>query len=124
MVSYGKQDRNKDGRKGTCIKCINDTVMDKAKVKKKELKSGGCVVCGYNKCPSALEFHHVTYDKVRNISEINSEYLVKQEAKKCIVVCANCHREIHAGMVKEYPYKKLEEVHIIQEDDGQMKIWI
>ena len=61
--------------------------------------SKGCSVCGYNKCAVALDFHH-NGDKDFVISEslhrnINSERF-KEELSKCIILCANCHRELHA----------------------------
>lgn len=58
---------------------------------------GKCTVCGYSKCLAALEFHHVD-----NKEEAPSYVIyrwswkrAKKELKKCILVCANCHREIH-----------------------------
>lgn len=70
--------------------------------------SKGCIICGYNKCAAALDFHHMKDKKFylassigcrKNINEI------KREMDKCIVLCANCHRELH---YKEE--NKLEEV--------------
>lgn len=58
----------------------------------------GCSICGYNKCASALDFHH-SGDKgfsisnaIRNTKGIRA---VTEEIKKCIVLCSNCHRELH-----------------------------
>ena len=62
------------------------------------LLGGKCCKCQYSKCLSALEFHHVdSLLKERNLSQIfrMSFELSLQEIKKCILVCANCHREIH-----------------------------
>jgi hypothetical protein len=66
------------------------------------LRSGGCVLCGYSKCAAALEFHHIGDDKERDVGKIRSATALKREAAKCIVVCANCHREIHAGQIEGY----------------------
>lgn len=59
-----------------------------------------CVCCGYNKCITALEFHHLnplekdfTFGQNTNISWDK----ICAELPKCILVCANCHREIHNG---------------------------
>jgi len=63
----------------------------------KILKSNGCAICGYNKCDRALEFHHVNpKDKKYLIraAEMGREDLA-EEIRKCILLCANCHREIH-----------------------------
>lgn len=60
---------------------------------------GKCQICGYNKCINALEFHHIDKEE----KEEPPSYIimrwswerVKKELEKCILVCANCHREIH-----------------------------
>lgn len=56
-----------------------------------------CQCCGYDKCVSALEFHHLdpTKKELTLSRSILSWEKTKQELKKCICVCANCHREIH-----------------------------
>lgn len=53
----------------------------------------GCVDCGYNKHPDALDFDH-TDGKTRNIGTLRSMKRVLEEIErhKCEVVCANCHR--------------------------------
>lgn len=61
-----------------------------------------CCICGFDKFQEALEFHHVNPDeKEFGISASNattkSLYNQLEEAKKCILVCSNCHRGIHAG---------------------------
>lgn len=67
-----------------------------------EYKGGKCIKCGYNKCIYALEFHHLNpLDKDFSISAkgyTRSWENVKKEIDKCILVCSNCHREIHAEM--------------------------
>ena len=61
-----------------------------------ELKKNGCNVCGYNKCLAALEFHHRdSKEKERLVSRIATIEGIKKEALKCIVICSNCHKEIH-----------------------------
>lgn len=55
--------------------------------------------CGYARCINALEFHHLDpLQKDFNISNIKLTTFDKrtmEELDKCIMVCANCHREIH-----------------------------
>ncbi len=63
-------------------------------------KGGSCEVCGYAKCSEALEFHHITRSR-KDFGISAKGYTrgwkkVKDELDKCILVCANCHREIHA----------------------------
>ena len=74
----------------------------KRKLKNKKalinMLGGKCEVCGYNKCIKALDFHH--RDPKQKKFSISSglkykmETLIK-EAKKCILLCSNCHREEH-----------------------------
>ena len=64
-----------------------------------------CQICGYDDCPAALEFHHLNpKNKEFNISKIAGKntlsYKDIQEICGCILVCANCHREIHSGMLE------------------------
>ena len=58
---------------------------------------GCCSKCGYNKNPAALEFHHLdpTVKERKIIGSSLSLERQREEAKKCILVCSNCHREIH-----------------------------
>ena len=59
-------------------------------------------ICGYNKYIGALEFHHVTGDKLFDIGGkgyTRSWETVKAELDKCILVCSNCHKEIHGLLV-------------------------
>lgn len=61
-----------------------------------------CQCCGYDKCITALEFHHLNPEE-KDFSFGNnanrSWQNTKEELKKCILVCANCHREIHSGLI-------------------------
>lgn len=62
-------------------------------------KGGKCKKCGYNKCNSALDFHHVK-QKNKKFSIAKSGYTrswesIKKELDKCILICSNCHRELH-----------------------------
>jgi hypothetical protein len=65
-----------------------------------EYKGGKCQKCGYACCIEALELHHAdSSGKDFSISEkgyTRSWDRVKEELDKCILLCANCHREIHA----------------------------
>ncbi len=63
-----------------------------------QIAGGKCKICGYNKCISALEFHHNKNNKEGNISTFlknESRQKLLKEAEKCILLCANCHRELH-----------------------------
>lgn len=67
---------------------------------------GKCSVCGYDKSFQALQFHHVDPSNksfsIANSSFRNYEKL-KTEAEKCVLVCANCHAEIEAGIISLPP---------------------
>lgn len=71
-----------------------------------EYKGGKCILCGYNKCIQSLYFHHVGNSKkdfgISDRGYTRSWERVKQEIDKCILVCANCHRELHVG-IKQLP---------------------
>ena len=82
-----------------CQKAINNHLI-KSKEMMKELKLNGCSICGYNKCNSALAFHHVEQKEKKywlNITFITgySNNLIIEELDKCILLCENCHREVH-----------------------------
>ena len=72
-----------------------------------EEKGGRCIICGYSKCQDALELHHIDpTQKEFSISDRNLRYSdwpkIKKEIEKGILVCSNCHREIHSGLHPEY----------------------
>lgn len=94
-----------DGRY-RCKKCASEAVQ-KRREKTKELlveyKGGKCEICGYDKCVEALEFHHINPDEkdfgIGQKGYTRSFERNKAEVDKCILVCANCHREIHSGLI-------------------------
>ena len=69
-----------------------------------QLKGGKCQMCGYNRYMGALSFHHV--DEKTKSFDLSTKGLtrswkrIKGEVQKCILVCENCHREIHGGLIK------------------------
>lgn len=87
-----------------CKKCRVDAVATRRRRIKEILvedAGGACVKCGYSKYIGALDFHHSNPDfKEFQLSNGNITSLTKarEEASKCILLCANCHREEH-GMV-------------------------
>ena len=71
-----------------------------------QLLGGKCQICGYNRYIGALDFHHLDEStkefslSVRGLTR--SWEKIKQEISKCILVCANCHREIHGGLLQPF----------------------
>ncbi|MCG2713101.1 MAG: hypothetical protein L6416_12375 [Candidatus Omnitrophica bacterium] len=65
-----------------------------------EYKGSKCHSCGYEKCIDALEFHHTDSSKkdfgISSKGYTRSWEKVKEELEKCMLLCANCHRELHA----------------------------
>ena len=69
------------------------------KAKAVEYKGGKCQNCGYSKYIGALEFHHID-PKSKRFSLSSNGFTRKWsdvilEIDKCILLCANCHREEH-----------------------------
>ncbi|MBI4121643.1 MAG: hypothetical protein HY470_01655 [Candidatus Ryanbacteria bacterium] len=67
-------------------------------------KGGRCQVCGYRKYQGALDLHHINQkDKSFGIGDkgyTRSWQKVRAELDKCILVCANCHREVEGNIIK------------------------
>lgn len=80
----------------------------------KQQRGGQCIRCGYNKCLKALEFHHL--DPSQKDFTISNDHFKLQEAveesKKCILLCSNCHKELHDNMwtIDELNLEEKEEV--------------
>ena len=74
----------------------------RTKEKAVEYKGGKCSRCEYNKCIRALDFHHIDPSrKDFTVSRVSRSWkAIKAELDKCILLCANCHRELHDGMWK------------------------
>jgi transposase len=100
----------KDGR-SRCTRCAAEAVVRRRRRVKQSLleEAGGkCQLCGYDRHPGALQFHHPEPGEkefavsrsgiTRGISE------VRAEARKCVLLCANCHAEVEGG-IAELPIK-------------------
>lgn len=96
--------RAKGSHKNICKPCDSKLVMEKTIIGKQravDYMGGKCSECGYNNCIRALEFHHV--DPTKKSETYNKRFRSwsferqKKELENCILVCANCHREIHSN---------------------------
>jgi hypothetical protein len=99
-----------DGTKSICELWLSPTAVEKERERRRKSarrskefiarvkRKLSCSVCGYNKCPDALQFHHLEKEnKHRAISEMSRSCIasLKKEIRKCSVLCANCHAEEH-----------------------------
>jgi len=94
--------RNKVGSSVYCKECSKIQTLDRIRKLKQQMvsyKGGKCVRCGYDKYVGALEFHHLDPNKkdfnLSHLKKYSFNKLITDELDKCILVCANCHREIH-----------------------------
>ena len=86
-----------------------EAINERSTVIRKEKKAeavkylgGKCQCCGFNKCLSALQFHHRDpAEKEGDFGKIKfmSPEKRKEELDKCDLLCANCHHAFHAGDV-------------------------
>lgn len=91
-------DRRKNHTYNTCNTCVTKSRHRLIKKKAIEYLGGKCTKCGYMKCFMALDFHHLNPDD-KDFS-ISANYNRKweslvEELNKCVLLCSNCHREIH-----------------------------
>ncbi len=90
--------KNKEDKKNNVKKHYKRRKNEKKRYIQDYKLSKGCSVCGYNKCASALDFHHNGDKKFILATAPNngcSLEKIEKEMEKCIILCANCHRELH-----------------------------
>lgn len=99
------------GKKNTsnCKICHNEYTKARQKRLKQDAVNymgGKCQVCKYDKYVGALEFHHINPENKDFSIGHNKMYSmekIKSELDKCILLCANCHREFHGGIIEIPP---------------------
>ena len=92
------------GTGSTTIQCSNCKVNERRHRIKKQLveyKGGRCIGCKYKKYVGALQFHHL--DPNEKDFQISGSHCrnfekLKKEVDKCVLLCGNCHSEVHAGI--------------------------
>jgi hypothetical protein len=76
---------------------------NKARYDLKMEYGGKCKKCGYDKCLSALDFHHMDSttkeNSVSTLLDSRGIATARKEAEKCILLCGNCHSELHEGLI-------------------------
>ena len=91
-------------RMHSCKKCYSAYQVKKSVEKKKlliELLGGCCKCCGFQGHYSVFDFHHLDPSK-KEFSLRTGNRGIKtllKEAEKCVLLCANCHRLVHAGQI-------------------------
>lgn len=107
-VEYFYQRKNRNQLNySECKACFKNRIANRARAQKNYIldKLGGkCKICGYNKFRNSLEAHHISplgKDFALSKTYLSREKLDK-ELSKCILVCSNCHREIHGGLHPEF----------------------
>ncbi len=96
----------KEERKNRNVKAVRER-RRKLKLMAVEYKGGCCEnkKCGYNKCVDVLEFHHLDPNEkdfgIASDGLTRSWEKIKEELDKCIMLCANCHREEHSKLNSE-----------------------
>ena len=83
-------------RKRAALAVKQGVVADRQSAVSAIKTASGCVDCGYKEHAIALDFDHVSGEKIDNVSKMVKSLvtwdLVIAEIAKCEVVCANCHR--------------------------------
>lgn len=99
--------RGKEGNSVYCKSCTSDQTLERQrsfKLKAVEHCGGKCLCCGYDTYQGALEFHHKDPNSkdfsLSHVKLTTFNQTIIDELDKCVLVCANCHREIHAGLRK------------------------
>jgi Homeodomain-like domain len=87
-----------------CMRCRVEAVARRRRTVRDTLiaEAGGrCAICSYDRCPSALHFHHLDPATKRftiRSGRTPSLSRLRVEAEKCILLCSNCHAEVESGM--------------------------
>ena len=103
IEEFNLRDKVKGTRRSECKYCHSNHMKNKYRENKNKINSlkatMSCIKCGYNKCVAALEFHHTDpnekEDTIARLSVHSNNGKVFEEMKKCVIFCANCHREFH-----------------------------
>ena len=102
--SCGKEYEYNRKRNSTkkCASCHVNNRRLEVKKRAVEALGGKCIMCGYEKSIYALDFHHIDPStKSFNISGNHARTWkrIEEEIKKCVLLCANCHRELYHNIL-------------------------
>lgn len=104
--SHGEAEHSLDARGYyRCTQCRSAAVSRRRRRIKATLvgeMGGACQLCGYSRCMAALEFHHLDpAEKTFAVGQYGisrSLEKAREEARKCVPLCSNCHAEVEAGV--------------------------
>lgn len=89
-----------------CLRCRSDDVTRRRRRVKTILvedAGGSCAICGYDRCAAAMHFHHRDpSEKAFSLADgglSRSLEAARAEARKCVLLCSNCHAEVETGVV-------------------------
>lgn len=107
-----KTKKNAEERKKDVVKNVIDWRKRK-KIQLVQYKGGKCQnpLCGYNRCYTALDFHHINA-KEKDFAISGKSYSferLRKEVDKCVLVCRNCHSEIHEDIKQNGGISKIVE---------------
>jgi transposase-like protein len=93
-----------------CAKCNSESVAERRRRVKDILvreAGGSCRLCGFDRYIGALHFHHL--DPGRKVFSVSREGVTRslertrEEVRKCVLLCANCHAMVEAGLLQLAP---------------------
>jgi hypothetical protein len=109
VTEFAYYSRGSTGRRWVCKRCAAENVTRrKQKVKRTLVREAGgrCAICGYNRSIVNLVFHHVDPSQKSfglNMRTTKAIAAYRAEAKKCVLLCANCHGEVETGSIESPP---------------------
>jgi transposase-like protein len=95
------------GREGhlRCGRCNAEAVVERRRATKRQLVAefgGACILCGFDTYAGALQFHHLSPStkafQIGGRGLTRSLEALRREARKCVLLCANCHAMVEAGV--------------------------
>jgi hypothetical protein len=102
-----------------CARCRSEQVAARRRRVKRQLvdEAGGCcALCGYDACVAALQFHHVDPGAksfaISRAGVTRALSKAREEAAKCVLLCANCHAEVEAGLA-QLPLRSDDHGHVL-----------
>jgi hypothetical protein len=72
---------------------------------RKYKQRSGCRLCGENSSPDVLDFHHINPSakkmSITSMARMRGMLSILDEIEKCVVLCSNCHRKMHAESARK-----------------------